>query len=166
MNIELSEFRRPELLGMLELWESGRRGGRIPAVGGLRPVDIAPYLGHVVVVEVEPVSDRMRFLQVGRELAPVFGDDLEGAYLDCLPEDLRTHVEESYRAMVAERAPQYAELEVSGDSWVMIFEQVMLPFRAEETDRVAGAMMVIYPRISVTRRPPVFEVPEAMAATG
>lgn len=154
MSLDASQLHRPELQELLSLWENGRRGRGIPAVGGLCPVDVAPFLAHIVIVEVEETTDRIRFLQMGRELTPIFGDDLVGQYLDEMPLGLRGHVEETYRAMVADRAPQYAEFEVAGDSWVVIFERLMLPFRDEATDRVAGAMVAIYPRISISRRAP------------
>lgn len=152
MSLDASQLHRPELQELLSLWENGRRGRGIPAVGGLCPVDVAPFLAHIVIVEVEERTDRIRFLQMGRELTPIFGDDLVGQYLDEMPLGLRGHVEETYRVMVADRVPQYAEFEVAGDSWVVIFERLMLPFRDQATDRVAGAMVAIYPRISIRRR--------------
>lgn len=154
MSLDASQLHRPELQELLTLWQMGKRGRGIPAVGGLCPVDVAPYLGHIVIVEVEETSNRIRFLQLGRELTPIFGDELEGQYLDELPSGLRSNVEDTYRTMVADRAPQYAEFEVAGDSWMVIFERLMLPFRDEATDRVAGAMVAIYPRISISKRAP------------
>ena len=153
MTLNVSQLQRPELRALLTLWKNGRPEKGIPAVGGLSPVDVARYLGHIAIVEVEEGTDRIRFLQVGRDLTAIFGDLLEGQYLDTLPSALRGHVEDTYRAMIEERAPQYAEFEVSGDSWMVIFERLMLPFRDEETDRVAGAMVAIYPRISISKRP-------------
>ncbi|WPZ32523.1 PAS domain-containing protein [Thalassobaculum sp. OXR-137] len=152
MAIDTSQLTRTELWQLLTLWRNGRHGRDIPAVGGLCPVDVAPFLGHIVIVEVEERTDRIRFLQMGRELTPVFGEDMVGRYLDQMPLALRGHVEESYRTMMAERAPQYAEFEVAGDSWMVIFERLMLPFCDPATDRVAGAMVAIYPRISIRKR--------------
>lgn len=152
MRLDPSQLHRPELQELTALWDKARRGGGIPAIGGLSPVDVAPYLAHIVIVEVEETTDRIRFLQMGRELTPLFGDDMVGRYLDEMPAALRDHVEGTYRAMVAERAPQYAEFEVAGDSWMVIFERLMLPLRDESTDRVAGAMVAIYPRISIRKR--------------
>ena len=115
----------------------------------------------MVMVEIEDRTDRVRFLQVGRQLTPILGDDLEGRYLDTLPKGLRVNVEQTYKTMLAERAPQYAEVqtlvdgmtfEVAGDDWVVLFERLMLPFCDGETGRVAGAMVAIYPRISITKR--------------
>ena len=152
MSLNVAQLQRPELRALLTLWKNGRRKESIPVTGGLCPVDVAGYLSHILIVEVEEGTNRIRFLQVGRDLTAIFGDLLEGKYLDTLPSVLRGHVEDSYRTMIEERAPQYAEFEVAGDSWMVIFERLMLPFRDEETDRVAGAMVAIYPRISISKR--------------
>lgn len=154
MSLDISQLRRPELQELMARWEQGRHGRGIPAVGTLCPVDVTPFLSHIVIVEVEETTDRIRFLQMGRELKPIFGDDLEGRYLDELPSGLRSQVEDTYRVMVSDRVPQYAEFEVAGDSWMVIFERLMLPFRDVATDRVAGAMVAIYPRISISKRLP------------
>jgi hypothetical protein len=161
MGPDLSNLQRPELLDVLELWKRGQNGREMPVVGSLSPVDVAPYIGHVVIVEVEAETDRIRIMQVGGELRSIYGDGLEGQYLDRLPKALRGHVEDTYRSMVGECRPKYAEFEVSGDSWRVIVERLMLPFREEETGRVSGAMVVIYPRISISKR--ATQAPEALA---
>ncbi|MFX4223094.1 MAG: PAS domain-containing protein [Thalassobaculum sp.] len=152
MSVDAAELGRPELRELFGFWRQARRGASIPALGSISPVDVAPYLGHMVMVEIEDRTDRVRFLQVGRQLTPILGDDLEGRYLDTLPKGLRVNVEQTYKTMLAERAPQYAEFEVAGDDWVVLFERLMLPFCDGETGRVAGAMVAIYPRISITKR--------------
>ncbi|MEQ8584624.1 MAG: PAS domain-containing protein [Thalassobaculaceae bacterium] len=155
MGVDATELGRPELKELFGFWRQARRGDAVPVLGSVSPVDVAPYLSQIVMVEIEHPDDRVRFLQVGRALTPVLGDDLEGRYLDTLPRGLRVNVEETYRTMLAERAPQHAEFEIAGDDWVVLFERLMLPFRAARTDRIAGAMVAIYPRISITKRAPV-----------
>lgn len=164
MGVELADLGRGELKELLGIWKQARRGRPVPALGSVCPVDVAPYLSQIVIVEIEERTDRIRLVQVGRELAPILGDDVEGRYLDTLPKSLRSHVEESYRVMLAERAPQYAEFEVSGDSWFVILERLMMPFCNEYTGRVAGAMVAIYPRISITKRPPAVDARDAIVA--
>lgn len=164
MGVELADLGRRELQELLGFWKQARRGRALPAVGSVCPIDVAPYLSQIVIVEIEERTDRVRFVQVGRELAPILGDDLEGRYLDTLPKGLRSHVEESYKVMLAERAPQYAEFEVAGDSWVVLFERLMMPFCDEESGRVAGAMVAIYPRISITKGTPAVKSQESAAA--
>ena len=154
MAIDTSQLTRTELWQLLTLWRNGRQGLDVPAVGGLCPVDVAPFVGHIVIVEVEERTDRIRCLQMGGNLTPIFGEDMVGRYLDQMPVRLRGHLEDTYRIMIAERAPQYAEFEIAGDSWMVIFERLMLPFCDPATDRVAGAMVAIYPRISISKRAP------------
>lgn len=154
MSLDAAQLRRPELRELMALWEKGGRGRGIPAVGALLPSDVAPFLGHLVIVEVEETTDRIRFLQMGDALAPLFGDDMVGRYLDQMPLALRGDVEGTYRTMIAEGAPQYAEFEVAGGSWMVIFERLMLPFRDVVSGRVTGGMVAIYPRISIGKRIP------------
>ncbi len=164
MTLDASQLRRPELQNLLALWQSGCCGSGIPAVGGLCDAELAPFLGHMVVIEIDESTDRLRFQQVGQELTPIFGDDLDGRYLDDLPSELHGYVEEMYRSLVANRAPQYAEFEAAGDSWMVIFERLLLPIRDAASDRVAGALVAIYPRISISKRAPTTDFQETSVA--
>lgn len=73
----------PRLTGLYRYWESKRGERRMPARRDLRPEEMRPFLGYLVLVDVEPgTPPKFRFRLIGAEIAGAYGRDMTGLYVD------------------------------------------------------------------------------------
>jgi hypothetical protein len=104
----------PRLIGLYRYWDSKRGARSMPARSDLRPEEMAPFLGYVFLVDVEPAPRRFRFRLIGTEVATSYGLDLTGQYTDAVtPESYRVMIERHYAQAVEERRPLVHRMEFS-----------------------------------------------------
>lgn len=152
MTADASTFLRAELGEILKLWESRRTGQSLPLVDAISPVEIAPYLDHVILVDVDIDSRRMSYVQVGRYLTEIYGENLDGVHLDELPRALRDYVVPIYQAAIDNGQPQYSEYTLDEPGWSVTFGRVVLPLRDEDSGKVAGLIVAVYPNATARRQ--------------
>jgi hypothetical protein len=76
------DYRRDAVLGrVLVYWEERRGSRRMPARRDLDPVDLAPVLPHLQLIDVV-LPDRFRYRLVGTALVDAFGRDYTGRFVD------------------------------------------------------------------------------------
>ena len=76
------DYRSDAVLGrVLAYWEERRGSRRMPARRDLDPVDLAPVLPHLQLIDVVP-PNRFRYRLVGTALVEVFGHDYTGRFVD------------------------------------------------------------------------------------
>lgn len=148
MTVDTSNIAREEMRELLLHWDSQRGPQGIPRIDDMSPVDIAPYLKNVMLVEVEEHTQRLRYRQVGEDLTKVYGKRIEGAYLDEMPARFRKFAEPAYREMLADPKPRYARFRFVENWWIATYERLMLPLLAMDEDRVAEMIVAIYPKIT------------------
>ena len=147
MTVDTSSMARREMRELLLHWESQCRSDGIPHIETMAPVDIAPYLQNIMLVEVEQHTQRLRYRHVGENLTRVYGEQIEGAYLDEMPLRFRKFAEPAYREMLADPKPRYARFRFVENWWIATYERLMLPLLAMDEDRVAELVVAIYPTI-------------------
>jgi len=148
MTIDTSKIARKEMRELLLHWDSQRSEIGLPRIENMSPVDIAPFLKNVMLVEVEQHSQRILYRQVGEDLTKVYGERIEGAYLDEMPKRFRRFAEPAYREMLDDPKPRYARFRFVENWWVATYERLMLPLLAMDEDRVAELIVAIYPKIT------------------
>lgn len=72
---------RPELAGLLSVWQSLCNGQPMPSRSDLDPEDIKPWLRNISIFDVERAPCRFRHRLVGTKLVEYQGHDLTGTYL-------------------------------------------------------------------------------------
>lgn len=149
MTINKSKIARQEMRELLSHWERQRSPAGLPRIETMSPLDIAPYLQNVMLVEIEQHTLRVRYRQVGEDLMRVYGQRIEGAYLDEMPLRFRKFATPAYREMLADPKPRYARFRFVENWWIATYERLMLPLVAMEEDRVAELIVAIYPTITV-----------------
>lgn len=88
---------RHDILKQLEAyWQAKKGERRAPARADLDPIDIPVLMPHLLLLDVEAGSCRIRFRLMGTAVANGLGRDLTGRYLDELP------LNKTQRAMYAE----------------------------------------------------------------
>lgn len=104
----------PRLAGLYRYWDGKRAARTMPARGDLLPEEMAPYLGYVLLVDVEPAPRRFRFRLIGTEIANSYGADLTGRHTDAvMPDSYRLVVERHYGQAVDARRPVLHRMEFS-----------------------------------------------------
>ena len=90
------EPRRDELKQIYAYWLDKKGGRRAPARADLDPVEIPALMPHLVLIDIEPGSRRLRFRLVGTAVVNGLGRDVTGRYIDEL------QLSKTQRAMFAE----------------------------------------------------------------
>jgi hypothetical protein len=70
---------------LLQAWRANRIDHLLPSSGVMDPSRLGEIAGNLCLVDVEPVSQRMRFRFVGGRLAAWLGDDLAARFVDETP---------------------------------------------------------------------------------
>lgn len=95
------------LLGLFRLWQSKRGGRRLPARADLRPEELKPWFGNLIVLDVIDGGADFRYRLFGVNIARQAGFDMTGKLMseypikDVLPYFLATHREVVRRAVPA-----------------------------------------------------------------
>ena len=78
----------------------------MPARGDIRPAELPALLPHLFLIDIEPTPLRLRYRLLGTALTGAVGRDSTGRYCDEIyPPAAMARIEESYRWMMAARAP-------------------------------------------------------------
>ncbi len=154
-----------DLKDLLSAWQDDGVRRRTPAVDPLVESSAAdsdvgpPAAGDLAWVDVEAETGRMRWQQVGRTLAKLFGESPEGQYLDEMPRGLRGIAESACRTALTGGSPHHSEMHLVEGGWIATFDRLVLPFRDASGDRIVGLLVAVLPRPDPRPRPD-----EALAA--
>jgi hypothetical protein len=144
--VETAGIARAELREILSYWHDKRGGGSLPRIDAMSSRDLGPYLRNVMLVEIEPGTERFRYHTVGEGVLDLYRRQIDGKYLDEMPDRYRRVAEPAYREVVEEPYPRYARFRFAETWWVATYERLMLPLAALDGDRVAQLLVGIYPR--------------------
>lgn len=119
----------PLTAALLDYWLSKRRDGVMPARADLDPLDIPKLLPHIMIMEVEAGTGRMRFRLVGTRVVTMFGADNTGKYLDEVDfGEQRPAIMESYETALSGAAPHHRRMEfINKDGVRFDMERLILP---------------------------------------
>ncbi len=121
----------PQAEGFWAYWNDKRRGRRLPARADIDPVEMKPWLGEVLLLDVIEGGRDFRYRLVGAMIAYRTGHDMTGKLLSEMPVDpaigaayLRDH-----RQAVETRAPVLARYDYlsARDGRPVKFERLLLP---------------------------------------
>lgn len=124
----------PQLRELLAYWH-GKRGGReLPARADLDALELRPWIGHILMVDVVPAGDALRFRYrlFGTEFVYYHGRDLTGHWLDEIANvGFRDELLALYRAVVREHKPQFLAYDYVVDKRRHRFQAVLLPLSSD-----------------------------------
>lgn len=94
------------LLAIHRYWSSKRAGRAFPSRADIDPLDLAPHLGNIVLVDVQQQPLRLRYRLIGTRVTSVMNRDSTGRFYDELyPEELLQQIYASFRWMIENRRP-------------------------------------------------------------
>lgn len=106
--LDRSKLSEPALR-LLALWESKRRGARLPAEGDFTPAEMTPWLAWLVLLDVLADPPDFRYRRTGALIVSTTGHDMSGKRLSEMPvpaEVLAMFMAE-HRAAVDTRSPRH-----------------------------------------------------------
>jgi hypothetical protein len=95
----------PRLRGLFDYWTTRRAPPALPARADFDVLDLKPWLGNLMLVDVIEGGREFRYRLYGSTLAHYYGKDMTGRTTDEVRAEAREWVREEYRAVVAERRP-------------------------------------------------------------
>lgn len=129
----LDRIREPALRGLFQYWDARRGTRRMPGRSDLDPVEMAPFLPCVVLLDVEN-NPRRFFIRVwGTAVTDGYGEDLTGRHHDELTTgrhniDPDTTLAETMRTI----SPSHFELEFeTSGSLIQHMERIVLPLSTD-----------------------------------
>jgi hypothetical protein len=131
----LSQPLRPEFAALQDRWKALCRSGNLPARADFPPECLAPWMGHIQIVE--RVSDggstRHRVRLAGTRIVYYEGRDNTGLYLEnVIPAELREDILEPYRRCAETRAPVYSAFYSCSEAAISSqLERLILPLAAD-----------------------------------
>lgn len=128
--------RDANLLAIHRYWLEKRGDRLFPSRADIDPLDLAPQLGNVVLIDVEQSPLRLRYRLIGTRITHVMNRDSTGKYYDALyPEPLLKAIYDSFRWMIEHRRPlrTYGEA-FYPDKNFYAYEALNLPLAANGSD--------------------------------
>ena len=149
----------PRLAALYAYWDGKRADRSMPARGDIDPVEMRPWLGNLLLIDVTP-DGRFVYRLYGTRFVDSFGLDMTGRSVDELPADQRDRVRSDYEAVRSTGQPRarlYTALFDSSPSGlrpatattlrtpqVVTWERLVLPL-GETAQTVAMLLVGAYP---------------------
>lgn len=126
-----------QLPALYAYWDAKRAGRRFPARADIDPLELAPWLANVFLVEIDRSGDgpRFRYRLSGTAVDEIHNQTLTGK----TPGDIKTPevasiVEQQYEEVFASRRPRCDRLTLLGqDGSYWAYERLILPLSSDGT---------------------------------
>jgi len=136
--MRVSQPLRQEFEAIRARWQELCRNGRLPARADFPPESLAPWMGHIQIVELVREGDtkRYRVRLVGTRIVYYEERDNTGLFLDeVVPSDQRDAILEPYRRCAELREPVYSAFYSCSEAAISSqLERLILPLAADGTN--------------------------------
>jgi hypothetical protein len=95
----------PRLRGLFEHWDARRGERAMPARRDIDVIELAPWLGHLMLIDVLDAGREFRYRVYGSTLAEYYGHDFTGRTTEAVRPEARELVRREYRDVIAGRRP-------------------------------------------------------------
>ena len=135
-----ADIREPRLRGLWEYWTGKRAGVALPGRAAISPLEMRPWLGNLLLMDVVDGGRDFRYRLHGTQLVQLFGADLTGRLVGELGvRDVERLLAEG-RTVVASRSWHYTEETVVAEKQHIAISKLILPLAA---DGRAVDMMIV-----------------------
>ena len=124
----LDDVQSPRIRALCDYWKSKCNDVAPPPRSAIEPAEIRPLLPYLILTELEPDPFRITYRLVGTAVARMHGDDFTGRDHDAVASLAESGIADSYRRVVATRAPVFGRtgLDAGDQSWIG-FEYAIFP---------------------------------------
>lgn len=104
-SVEEAPGLHPKLRELLALWRAKRGARATPTRADINTIELRPWLGNLMLLEVIDNGADMLYRVYGSALADYFGRDLTGRKLSSLPPQVSAVVSSEYRQAIVDPKP-------------------------------------------------------------
>ena len=144
-NVSGIEPRHDELKRLHAYWLAKKGDRRAPSRADIDPIELAPLLPYVVLLDVERAPLRFRFRLIGTAVVKGFNHDLTGAYFDEIEHTAEQRdLNQRLATVAAWGAPLCATWDYTGtDGRYVTYERLALPLSSdgETVDMLFGGVV-------------------------
>ncbi|WP_299444430.1 PAS domain-containing protein [uncultured Rhodospira sp.] len=124
-------LRHPDLKSLYDYWLGLCRDETPPMADDVDPADLRPWMGHLVVIKVDPgkgeAGASYTYSFYSQFFAGRFGDDKAGQSVDMLPDGPRDIIRAEYDRVVREHIPVSRVYTADFDGLTQTWERLVLP---------------------------------------
>lgn len=95
----------PKLQTLLRYWENKRDGDKLPSRRSIDPLEMAEWLGNIVLIDVTPEGD-YRYRLYGSEFVVEFGKEMTGQSIRDLPSQQQEIIAAEYNLACQTKLPR------------------------------------------------------------
>jgi hypothetical protein len=143
----------PRLLALYGYWLGKCAGRRLPARADLRPEEMRPWLGNLMLIDVSP-DGSYQYRLYGTRFVEQFGVEMTGKTIDILAPGQAAAIRSEYDIVRETRAPRSRRYTASFDVFlhgpidkielVRTWERLVLPLSRSEPETVAMLLIGAY----------------------
>jgi hypothetical protein len=123
----------PHLAFLQRYWSERRRDADLPLSSGIDAIDLAPVLGHVMLMEPVDGGDDFLYRVYGTLIAQQAGMEMTGKRVRDIPAPLvAVYFLATYRAVMQGRRPMFAHHSTHHDIQIAEWDRLILPFVNDE----------------------------------
>ncbi|MCC3304284.1 PAS domain-containing protein [Sneathiella sp. HT1-7] len=117
-----------------QLWESKREGRSIPSRSNFDPLEMPKILPHIILIDVEEPTSRLKVRLVGTRVVEMFGGDYTGMYLDEVDfGEARNKILEDYQTAASMKRPLFSDhMFRKLNKYTQNIERVILPLSDDD----------------------------------
>jgi hypothetical protein len=135
----------PKIHALYAYWDRKRAGRSMPGRADIQPVEIAPLMPCVFIVDVAAEDGALTYRLFGTELVALFGREMTGRPVaDALPHAVAEAARARYRTVIRDRRPFYhqARLHEPRNDFTDV-ERLLLPLSPNDVcvDMVMGIVV-------------------------
>jgi hypothetical protein len=130
MSDQTPTLHHPSLLSLHEYWLSQCAGGIPPSAADLKPAELRPWIGNLLIMDVTRGDDFI-YSYYGQTFADAFGEDRVGQSIASLPEAQRRLLQTEYEQVRLEGRPLARLYTAVFDGVPATWERLVLPLSSD-----------------------------------
>ncbi|MDA0655231.1 MAG: PAS domain-containing protein [Proteobacteria bacterium] len=140
------DIEHPKLLSLLAFWESKRGGRRMPRRSDIDVLELAPWLGNLILMEVVGSGEDFIYRVYGTNLVRMIQHDLTNKSTTNLKSEARLAVVAEYSEVAASGQPLYVRQRRTVMKGQLMLSKLVVPL-SENGERVDRLLVGVYPSI-------------------
>lgn len=121
----------PEIAAFRALWDSKRRGGKLPARGDFSVDDLKPFMGRVALLDVVDGGRDFRFRLYGTHIVDEYKNEMTGKLASEFRPDFREPVLRGYKTAYETRRPHADTVDIDAPDMHYVWDRIVVPLAAD-----------------------------------
>jgi hypothetical protein len=125
------DIANPQLRAFRDLWESKRRGGRLPARTDFDIDDFKPFLGRVAMLDVVDGGRDFRFRLYGTVILDQYKREMTGKLASEFRPDFIVPIMKGYKAAHDTKRPHVDRIDIDAPDMHYVWDRIVVPLASD-----------------------------------